>query len=65
MEKQYSLKNPLKQTPYEILKGVLFKIVKNIPSTWNYATNPAPFQENLANLPRFCWRFEKYTFQIQ
>lgn len=62
MEKQYSLKNPLKQTPYEILKGVLFKIVENIPSTQNYATDPAPIQENLATLPRFCWRFEKYTF---
>ena len=65
MGKLSNLKSPPKQILCKILKCVLFKIVENIPSTQNYATNPAPIQENLATLPRFCWRFEKYTFQIQ
>ena len=47
MEKQYSLKNPLKQTPYEILKGVLFKILQSSLFIRHYATNLALIQEKL------------------
>ena len=57
MEKQYSLKNPLKQTPYEILKGVLFKILQS-----SLFTNLALIQEKLEVSTKIYHRFKKYTF---
>lgn len=62
MEKQYSLKNPLKQTPYEILKGVLFKILQSSLFIRHYATNPALIQEKLEVSTKIYHRFKKYTF---
>lgn len=62
MEKQYSLKNPLKQTPYEILKGVLFKILQSSPFIRYYATNLALIQEKLEVSTKIYHRFKKYTF---
>lgn len=62
MEKQYSLKNPLKQTPYEILKGVLFKILQSSLFIRYYATNLALIQEKLEVSTKIYHRFKKYTF---
>ena len=62
MEKQYSLKNPLKQTPYEILKGVLFKILQISLFIRHYATNLALIQEKLEVSTKIYHRFKKYTF---
>lgn len=62
MEKQYSLKNPLKQTPYEILKGVLFKILQSSLFIRHYATNLALIQEKLEISTKIYHRFKKYTF---
>ena len=62
MEKQYSLKNPLKQTPYEILKGVLFKILQSSLFIRNYATNLALIHEKLEVSSKIYHRFKKYTF---
>lgn len=62
MEKQYSLKNPLKQTPYEILKGVLFKILQSSLFIRHYATNLALIQEKLKVSTKIYHRFKKYTF---
>ena len=62
MEKQYSLKNPLKQTPYEILKGVLFKILQGSLFIRHYATNLALIQEKLEVSTKIYHRFKKYTF---
>lgn len=62
MEKQYSLKNPLKQTPYEILKGVLFKILQSSLFMRHYATNLALIQEKLEVSTKIYHRFKKYTF---
>lgn len=62
MEKQYSLKNPLKQTLYEILKGVLFKILQSSLFIRHYATNLALIQEKLEVSTKIYHRFKKYTF---
>lgn len=62
MEKQYSLKNPLKQTPYEILKGVLFRILQSSLFIRHYATNLALIQEKLEISTKIYHRFKKYTF---
>lgn len=62
MGKQYSLKNPLKQTPYEILKGVLFKILQSSLFIRHYATNLALIQEKLEVSTKIYHRFKKYTF---
>lgn len=62
MEKQYSLKNPLKQTPYEILKGVLFKILQSSLFIRHYAINLALIQEKLEISTKIYHRFKKYTF---
>ena len=62
MEKQYSLKNPLKQTPYEILKGVLFKILQSSLFIRHNATNLALIQEKLEVSTKIYHRFKKYTF---
>lgn len=62
MEKQYSLKNPLKQTPYEILKGVLFKILQSSLFIRHYATNLALIQEKLEVSTKIYHRFKMYTF---
>lgn len=62
MEKQYSLKNPLKQTPYEILKGVLFRILQSSLFISHYATNLALIQEKLEVSTKIYHRFKKYTF---
>ena len=62
MEKQYSLKNPLKQTPYEILKGVLFSILQSSLFIRHYATNLALIQEKLEVSTKIYHRFKKYTF---
>lgn len=62
MEKQYSLKNPLKQTPYEILKGVLFGILQSSLFIRHYATNLALIQEKLEVSTKIYHRFKKYTF---
>lgn len=62
MEKQYSLKNPLKQTPYEILKGVLFRILQSSLFIRYYATNLALIQEKLEVSTKIYHRFKKYTF---
>ncbi len=62
MEKQYSLKNPLKQTPYEILKGVLFRILQSSLFIRHYATNLALIQEKLEVSTKIYHRFKKYTF---
>ena len=62
MEKQYSLKNQLKQTPYEILKGVLFKILQSSLFIRHYATNLALIQEKLEVSTKIYHRFKKYTF---
>lgn len=62
MEKQYSLKNPLKQTPYEILKSVLFKILQSSLFIRHYATNLALIQEKLEVSTKIYHRFKKYTF---
>lgn len=62
MEKQYSLKNPLKQTPYEILKGVLFKILQSSLFIRHYATNLALIQEKLEVSTKIYHRFKKYNF---
>ena len=62
MEKQYSLKNPLKQTPYEFLKGVLFKILQSSLFIRHYATNLALIQEKLEVSTKIYHRFKKYTF---
>ena len=62
MEKQYSLKNPLKQTPYEILKGVLFRILQSSLFIMHYATNLALIQEKLEVSTKIYHRFKKYTF---
>lgn len=59
MEKQYSLKNPLKQTPYEILKGVLFKILQSSLFIRHYATNLALIQEKLEVSTKIYHRFKK------
>ena len=62
MEKQSSLKNPLKQTPYEILQGVLFKILQSSLFIRHYATNLALIQEKLEVSTKIYHRFKKYTF---
>ena len=62
MENQYSLKNPLKQTPYEILKGVLFRILQSSLFIRHYATNLALIQEKLEVSTKIYHRFKKYTF---
>lgn len=62
MEKLYSLKNPLKQTPYEILKGVLFRILQSSLFIRHYATNLALIQEKLEVSTKIYHRFKKYTF---
>lgn len=62
MEKQYSLKNPLEQTPYEILKGVLFRILQSSLFIRHYATNLALIQEKLEVSTKIYHRFKKYTF---
>lgn len=62
MEKQYSLKNPLKQTPYEILKGVLFRILQSSLFIRHYTTNLALIQEKLEVSTKIYHRFKKYTF---
>lgn len=62
MEKQYSLKNPPKQTPCKILKGVLFKILQSSLFIRHYATNLALIQEKLEVSTKIYHRFKKYTF---